>query len=163
MNVMSRNSSTAVALAVAALFAAPLAAGHTDEYLATLKAPHDGQLRVAGPYHLELVVARDNIQAAEKPVVVYVTDHGGAAITTVGASGTITLLGGGKKVTAKLQPAGENSLKATVLYASTTDLKAVVSVQMADKSEASARFTPVANEKPMPSQDAVPDPHAGHH
>lgn len=29
--------------------------GHSDDYLDTLATPHGGQLRMAGPYHLELV------------------------------------------------------------------------------------------------------------
>lgn len=147
------------------LFTSTPAGAHTDDNLATLKAPHDGQLRVAGPYHLELVVAREPVQAAEKPVQVYVTDHGGTPVSTTGASGSVTLLGGGKKVVMKLVPAGDNALKAAAAYQSTPGLKAVVSVRMADGNEAGARFEPIVagevEKKPGPEQ-AV-DPHAGHH
>lgn len=154
-------------LASAALLAPSPVLAHTDEYLATLKAPHDGQLRVAGPYHLELVVAKDPVTSAEKPVMVYVTDHGGTPVSTAGASGKITLLGGGKKATVKLVPAGDNALKATAVYSSTPGLKAVVSVRMGDKTEAGARFEPLVGGKEKKDGNVQPapaaDPHAGHH
>lgn len=147
----------AAALASALLAVSPIASAHTDEYLATLKAPHDGQLRVAGPFHFELVVDRDNPAAVEKPVTVHVTDHAGTPVSTAGGSGTITLLGGGGKVTAKLVPAGDNAFSATAVYASTPDLKAVVTISFPGKPDASARFVPLAG-KAAPAVD-----HSAHH
>ena len=41
---------------------------HTDDYLDTLTTAHGGQLRMAGPYHLELV-------AKDKEMVLYVTKY----------------------------------------------------------------------------------------
>ena len=61
---------------------------HSDEYLDTQKAPNGGQLRMAGPYHFELVVSGDNKEAKDSPVVVHVTDHAGARVATAGATGT---------------------------------------------------------------------------
>lgn len=136
--------SVAVALAVAMSAVAMPALAHTDEYLATLKAPHDGQLKMAGPYHIELVVVRDNPQAVDKPVAVYLTDHAGTAIATAGAAGTVTLLGGGKKATAKLVPDGGNGFRANAVYTSTLDLKAVVTITLPGKPAVTARFEPVA-------------------
>lgn len=155
-------------LLVSAVLLAPVSVlAHTDEYLATLEAPHDGQLRVAGPYHLELVAAKEPAASAEKPLMVYVTDHAGTPVSTTGASGTVTLLGGGKKATVPLVPAGENALKAAAVYASTPALKAVVSVRMGDKTEAGARFEPLVGgkEKKDGNLQAAPaaDQHAGHH
>lgn len=51
--------------------------GHSDDYLDTLATPHGGQLRMAGPYHLELVTK-------DKELVIYVTDHGDNPIKTEG-------------------------------------------------------------------------------
>jgi hypothetical protein len=48
---------------------------HDDATLNTVKAPSGGQLRMAGIYHYELVVAKDSKDAKDNPVVVYVTDH----------------------------------------------------------------------------------------
>ncbi|MBC3868614.1 hypothetical protein [Undibacterium oligocarboniphilum] len=130
-------------------FASVLVAGgayaHTDEYLDTQKAPHGGQLRMAGIYHFELVVAKDSKQSKGNPVVVYVTDHAGAKISTAGATGTVTLLVGKTKTTLNLTPDGENALKASGNYASAPEMKAVVSVTLAGKATEQARFTPLSN------------------
>lgn len=115
---------------------------HSDEYLDTQKAPNGGQQRMAGIYHFELVVAKDRKEAKDGPVVVHVTDHAGTKISTAGASGTATILSGKNKVTATLVPDGDNRLKGTAKYASTADMKVVVSITFAGKPAEQARFTP---------------------
>lgn len=151
----------ALILAVAALTAAiatPAALAHTDDYLDTQKAPNGGQLRMAGVYHFELVVARDSKEAKDNPVVVYVTDHAGTKVSTVGAGGTVTVLGGKAKTSVKLAPDGDNRLKGVGKYASTPDMKAVVSVTVAGKPAEQARFTPLAPVAPTaPAKDGHMD------
>jgi hypothetical protein len=61
----------------AALLTGTTALAHSDEVLDAQKAPNGGQLRMAGIYHFELVVAKDSKEAKDNPVVVYVTDHAG--------------------------------------------------------------------------------------
>jgi hypothetical protein len=75
---------------------------HTDDVLDTQKAPNGGQLRMAGVYHYELVVAKDSKDAKDNAVVVYVTDHAGTKVPTGGANGTATILAGKTKATATL-------------------------------------------------------------
>ncbi|HEX5357129.1 MAG TPA: hypothetical protein VFW93_12990 [Aquabacterium sp.] len=116
---------------------------HDDAYLDTVKAPHGGQLRMAGPVHLELVLSKTPVEAKDKPIEVYVTDHAGKTQATAGASGTITILYGKTKVTATLKPDGDNKLIAQASYASTPDIKAIVSVTMAGQPAQQARFTPM--------------------
>jgi len=117
---------------------------HSDEYLDTQTAPHGGQLRMAGIYHLELVVTKDSDGVKESPVVVYVTDHAGTKITTAGATGTATILAGKLKATATLSPDGENRMKGVAKYASSSDMKVVVSFTPSGKQSEQARFTPLA-------------------
>jgi hypothetical protein len=126
---------------VSALTTLP-ALAHDDAYLDTLQAPHGGQLRMAGPVHLELVLSKAPGEAKDKEVTVYVTDHAGNKQATAGASATITLLYGKTKVSAALKPDGDNKLVAQASYASTPDLKAIVSVTMAGQPAQQARFTP---------------------
>lgn len=142
---------------LAGLLATAGAQAHTDEFLDTQAAPHGGQLRMAGIYHFELVVAKDSPQARDNPVVVYVTDHAGAKIETAGAKGSVTILSGKAKTTVALTPDGDNVLKGSGRYASTPDMKAVVSVTLAGKPAEQARFTPLAK-----SATARQDEHAGH-
>jgi hypothetical protein len=143
----------------AAMLTGATVLAHTDETLDTQKAPNGGQLRMAGVYHFELIVARDSQEAKDNPVVVYVTDHAGTKVPTVGAGGTVTLLGGKQKTSVKLVPDGDNRLKGVGKYASTPDLKAVVSVTVAGKTAEQARFTPLA---PMTPATMAKDGHADH-
>ena len=143
---------TATAL-LASLLWAGLASAHTDDYLDTMQAPHGGQLRMAGAYHLELVLAPSDAPPAQRPVRVYVTDHAGTAQPTAGAQGSVTLLSGKQKTTIPLAPGGDNVLQGTGGYALAPNLKAVVSITLPGQAALQARFTPLA--KPSAT-------HAGH-
>ena len=114
----------AVAAASTLFLASSPALAHTDEVLDQQKTPNGGQLRMAGIYHYELVVAKDNT------VRVYVTDHDGKKIATNAANGTATILTGKTKVTAALTPDGDNRLKGTAKYASVPDMKVIVSITL---------------------------------
>ena len=89
--------------------ASPSLLAHSDEVLDTQKAPNGGQLRMAGAYHFELVVAKDSKEAKDNSVLVYVTDHAGARIPTVGAGGTATILAGKQKASVKLAQDGRSA------------------------------------------------------
>jgi hypothetical protein len=120
---------------------------HSDAYLDTQKGANGGQLRMAGPYHFELVVAGDNKEARDSAVVVHVTDHAGAKIATAGATGTATILAGKEKSTATLTADGDNRMQGSAKYASSPDMKVVVSITLAGKAAEQARFTPLAGSK----------------
>ena len=127
--------------------ASPTLLAHTDEVLDTQKAPNGGQLRMAGAYHYELVVAKDSKEAKDNVVVVYVTDHAGTKVPTSGASGTATILAGKAKATATLAPDGDNRLKGMAKYQSTPNMKVVVSITFPGKAAEQARFTPLTAAK----------------
>ena len=139
----TRTSLLAAATTVFALLSTPVFA-HSDEYLDTLKAPNGGLLRMAGIYHYELVVAKDNKEANDNPVVVYVTDHSGVKIPTAGASGTVTIMANKARAAVTLAPDGDNRMKGSGNYVSTPDMKAIVSITLAGKAVEQARFTPLA-------------------
>jgi hypothetical protein len=67
-------------------------------------APNGGQLRMAGSYHFELVVAKDSKEAKDNPVTVYLTDHGDKKVPAAGATGTATILAAKSKITVPLAP-----------------------------------------------------------
>lgn len=131
---MKPNAFPSLILAAALAAAAP-ALAHDDAYLDTVKAPHGGQLRMAGPYHFELVAAT--------PLAVYVTDHAGAKVSTKGATGRAIVLAGKEKATLVLEPYGENALKAAGAYPAQAGMKVVVTVTLPGESAPQqARFTP---------------------
>lgn len=145
---MNRIGTTLLAAAAAVLaLASPAVLAHSDERHDAQKTANGGQLRQAGVHHYELVVAKDSKEAKDNPVTVHVTDNAGAKIPTTGASGTVTILSGKTKASVILAPDGDNRMKGVGKYASTPDMKAVVSIALAGKPAEQARFTPLAAEK----------------
>ena len=140
----SRKALIPIATLLTILLSGGSASGHTDEYHDTQKAPNGGQQRMAGDYHFELVVAKDSKAIKDNPVVVYVTDHAGTKMPTAGASGTVTILAGKTKAKVTLAPDGDNRLKGMGNYASSPEMKAIVTVTLAGKPVEQARFTPLA-------------------
>lgn len=141
-------------LMLAGLLALALGAGsalaHTDEVLATTKSANGGQVRVAGPWHLELVVGK---AAPENTIVVYLTDHAATKIPSQGGSGTATILSGREKIVVPLKADGDNRLKGFAKHAADPAMKVIVSVSLDGKTE-QARFTPL--------QKVAADGHADH-
>lgn len=133
------------AVAAASLLSSFAAPAHDDATLDATPSANGGQVRMAGAWHYELVVAPAGAKASPAaPVVVYVTDHAAAKVSTAGATGSVTILAGGKKATIALQPDGDNRMKGSGAYASTRDMKAVVSIALPGQAAQQARFTPLA-------------------
>ena len=132
------NRSMATVLISAALAVSLPAGAHTEEYFDSINAPHGGQMRMAGPYHLELV-------AKEKEIVLYVMDHSDQKISTEGgiAKATIQIGKAKSKTSIKLEPAGENTLKGTGDFAVTPQSLIVVFLKLPEHEAYSARFTPL--------------------
>lgn len=134
-----------VLLTLGLVLAGP-ALAHTDEYLDTVKAPHGGQLRMAGPHHYELVVQADGLD-------VYVTDHAGTASDIKGASATATVINGKTKTSVTLAPAGGNRLHGAGTFDPKARTKAVLSVSLPGQDAVQARFD---------LNRPAGDPHAAH-
>lgn len=111
---------------------------HTDEYLDTVETAHGGQLRMSGPYHLELV-------AKDKEIMVYVADHADAKIKTDGGTAKAVIQTGksGSKTTIKLEPAGDNLLKGAGDFVLKPESVVVVFVRLPGQEAQSARFMPL--------------------
>jgi len=116
---------------------------HDDAYLDKQKSPHGGQVRMAGIYHFELVLS-------PKQVTVYVTDHAGMAVKTEEAQGSVVILANKQKASLELKAAGENMLQASGDYASSPEMKAVVSIKLKGQEMQQARFTPWEKLNPKP-------------
>lgn len=129
------------------ILASAIAAGsvfaHNNEYLDTVAAPHGGQLRMAGMYHLELVMPAQKA-AAGQTVTIYVTDHAGKPVTVDDAQATMLLSGAAAPVVFK--PAGDNKLQARLKYQPLQGLETRVDFNDG-KQQVSATFTPFARAK----------------
>lgn len=133
------------AVTMSFLWASGTAYAHGDEMHAEApKAVNGGQVQPAGVNFLELVVAKNSKEAADNPVVVFMTDGHGKKLASAGASGTATLLSGKEKTVVTLSPDGDNRLKGTGKYASNPTMKAIVAITLPGKPTDQARFTPLA-------------------
>jgi hypothetical protein len=124
------------ALFVLALCLPAPALAHDDATLDAMATPHGGQMRMAGPYHYELVVAPGELR-------VYLSDHADQPVPSQGVSGNAVVLSGGK-ATVPLAPAGDNRLQGRGDFAVAPDMKVVVSLSFPDGGTWQARFTPGA-------------------
>lgn len=128
----------------ALLFATALvqpALAHDDATLDAMKSPHGGQVRMAGAYHFELLLAKDAKGAGVAPVKVYLTDHASNKVAVTGASGSLTLLAPARKLSVPLVVNGDH-LEGSGAYAADPATKALVTVKFADGRSETARFEP---------------------
>jgi hypothetical protein len=160
------SKSLAIVFITATLAVSLPVAAHTEEYFDSVAAPHGGQMRMAGPYHLELVT-KDN------EIVLYVADHGDKKIGTEGGVGKASIqIGKGKpKSSIKLEPAGDNMLKGTGDFTVTPETTIITFIKLPDQEAQSARFSPLkskakaarkADKKPA-SSNSGHDHHHMHH
>src|SRR6266513_239143 len=100
--------------------------------------PHGGQVRAAGPYHLELV-------AKDGELVLPVTDHTGQAIHTDGGEGKANIQQdkAGSKITVKLEPSEHHLLKGSGEFLVNPETVIVAFVKLPEQDAYAARFTPL--------------------
>lgn len=124
---------------LSAMMMSHFAVAHTDEYLATVEAPHGGQLRAAGPFHLELV-------AKDGELTLYVTDHGDKPIPTHGGQGKANIQVGkdGKRQSVTLEPIFGNMMRARGDFQITPETSVAVLLAIPGHATQGTRFTPLA-------------------
>jgi hypothetical protein len=124
-------------LAISLPLSSPVQA-HSEQHFDNTTTPHGGQMRMAGPYHLELVTK-------EKEMIVYVTDHGDNNVPTGGGVGKASIQEGKAKpkTSIKLEPAGDNMLRGTGDFSITPDTAVIVFLKLPEYEAQSARFTPL--------------------
>jgi hypothetical protein len=128
---------------IAAVLAAPLIIlqpvwAHTDEQLDVMSSPHGGQVRAAGPFHLELV-------AKDGELVLHVTDHAGQEIKTDGGEGKARIQQdkAGSKITVKLESSQQNMFTGSGEFRINSETVIVVFVKLPEQDAYGARFTPL--------------------
>jgi hypothetical protein len=120
------------------------AGAHTDEYFESVEAPHGGQLRMTGPFHLELV-------AKEGDLTVYVTDHADNPISVDGGLAKATVETGSNRTQIHLHPVGTNMLKGSGTFSLLANTVVIVFMKLPNQDGYAARFMPL-RPKPNPSQ-----------
>ena len=111
-----------------------VALAHTDEYFDKNPGPHHGQMRMAGPYHLELVAGKNEL-------TLYVTDHANTPIESAGGSAKAILTSGKKRYVVVLMPAGENVLNGSGEFKVTKSTNVSMLVTLPHGESQRAHFT----------------------
>jgi hypothetical protein len=132
------NRLISIAVLFAALIASQPVEAHTDESLDAMPSAHGGQVRAAGPYHLELV-------AKDGELVLHVTDHANNEINTTGGEGKANIQQGkiGSKIKVKLEPSQNNMLAGSGEFQINPETVIVVFVKLPEQDAYAARFTPL--------------------
>ena len=147
-------------LSVVILALAQSADAHTDEYFESVQAPHGGQLRMTGPYHMELV-------AKDGELTVYVTDHADNIMSVDGGLAKATVEAGSNRIQVHLHPVGGNILKGTGTFSLTPSTVVIVFMKLPNQDGYATRFMPLkpkgeqSEKAPSHSDDA--GPHHHHH
>jgi hypothetical protein len=139
----------------------PLSAGaHTDEFFESVEAPHGGQLRMTGPFHMELV-------AQDGDLTVYVTDHADNAISVDGGLAKATVETGSNRTQVHLHPVGNNMLRGSGNFSLTPSTVVIVFMKLPNQDGYAARFMPLKpkgeQREKAPSHDDDVGPHHHHH
>ena len=111
------------------------ASAHTDAYFDAIDTPHHGQMRTAGPYHLELVVAA-------REWLLYVADHANGPIEVAGASALAEVTHAGKVHTVQFAPSGANVLRADVKLRPGRQTTIAITLRMPGQEPQTAVFRP---------------------
>lgn len=132
-----RKSFSAAVLLATLIISQPVWA-HTDESLDAMPSAHGGQVRAAGPYHLELV-------AKDGALVLYVTDHADHEINTIGGEGKASIQRGKtrSRITIKLEPSQNNTLTGSGEFQLDPKTVIVVFLKLPEQDAYAARFTPL--------------------
>lgn len=110
---------------------------HDNSYFDNNPSPHGGQVRMAGPFHLELILDRDAL-------TVYVMNHANQPEASQGLDASAVILDSHGKTRLQLAPGEGNVLEGDLGDAVklTPDTLVMLMVKTPDGKQYQARFTP---------------------
>ncbi len=153
------NTIAVLVFGVALTFSFP-AHAHTDEFFESVEAPHGGQLRMTGPFHMELV-------AKDGDLTVYVTDHADNTISVDGGLAKANIENGATRTQVNLHPVGSNILRGSGSFSLTPSTVVVVFMKLPNQDGYAARFMPLKPKgergEKAPSHTDDAGPHHHHH
>jgi hypothetical protein len=128
------------ALTILSVLDVPLSA-HDAATLDAIPSAHGGQVRMMGPYHVELILDR-TVAKAKKPIWIYLQNHAFQGMPSGGTTATVTFVEGGASTTSPLRPAGPESLLGIGVYSDDPALLAIISLTDGNKQTYKETFTP---------------------
>jgi hypothetical protein len=139
---MSPQRIVAPLMAVLALLSAS-APAHDAMALDSMPSAHGGQVRMAGPYHMELVL-EGTPTGETRSIHIFLQNHLFADVASAGITGMVRLTEGSQTTAISLTPDGFNSLRGQGRYASRSMVRAVVVLTTKDGEQWSATFAPAS-------------------
>ena len=129
-------------LLVASMALAGGAWAHDDAGVDRQPGPNGGQQRVAGDYHVELVVPPLGHPGPDSVLMVYLTDHDDRPMAAASATGRAAVVANRQRINVVLEPVGDNALRGSGRFLPEPDLVVVVSFSRPGEATQQARFTP---------------------
>jgi hypothetical protein len=121
--------------------------GHDNATLDAMVAPHHGQLRMAGPFHLELVVGLGHTKTGITRVALYVTDHAGIPSAVEKGSAQVVCAAGPDKASVHLRQLAPDAFEGRGLIPASPKIACTVTLLMTDATSWTAEFTPRVRRK----------------
>jgi hypothetical protein len=121
---------------------------HDPATLDSLPSAHGGQVRMAGPFHIELVIlGRDSAQR-DRLILVYLQNHMFEDVSSNGLKGIARLLDGQRVTTVSLIPIEANGFSGKAAFDINPSVTAEISITDRDGKVWSATYTPFAVKPP---------------
>jgi len=116
-------------------------AGHDATMLDAMPSKHGGRVRMAGPFHVELVLSNTPPSSKSAPIWVYLQNHSFEDVSAKALAVTIDFIDGTRTTSAVLQQKGFNLFFGSGVYKITPTLQ--VNVQLKSGAGAfTAEFNP---------------------
>jgi hypothetical protein len=121
---------------------------HDPETLDGLPSVHGGQVRMAGPFHIELVILGRAPAQRDRLVLVYLQSHMFEDVSSGGLKGIARFIDGQRVTTVSLVPIEANGFSGTGAFDINSSVTAEVSITDKDGKVWSATYTPFALKAP---------------
>jgi hypothetical protein len=121
---------------------------HDPATLDSLPSGHGGQVRMAGPFHIELVILGREGPQKDRLVLVYLQNHMFEDVSSGGLKGFARFLDGQHVSTLSLIPIGANGFSGKGAFDINPSVTAEVSITDKDGKVWSATYTPFAVNAP---------------
>lgn len=117
---------------------------HDPATLDGLPSAHGGQVRMAGPFHIELVILGRAAAQRDRLVLVYLQNHMFQDVSSNGLKGIAKILDGQRVTTVSLVPIETNGFSGKGAFDINPSVTAEISITDTDGEVWSATYTPFA-------------------